>query len=154
MARVTDERLREAGTVIRAGSVRPAMVDDASLEMNVLSFREKSFSFDRTLTLGPTEYVVFHRTEVESESRFRPKLLRLTLAIPRGVILGDLASEMLVLAADGKTPGPRRTASAQEVDAEEAEFREQGIDFVRHRRADDRVIYVPKDAPPELSEQL
>ena len=53
------------------------MVDDAALEMNVLSFREKSFSYDRTISHRGIDYAVFGRTEVESESRFRPKLVHL-----------------------------------------------------------------------------
>lgn len=127
-----------------------SMVDDATLEMNVLSFREKSFSFERSVQVGGVDYAIFHRTEVESESRFRPKLLKLVLAVPRDLILGDLASEVLVLSPDGRTPGPRRPAAAQEVDAESSEFREQGIEFVRTHRPDGRWVYVPKASPPEL----
>lgn len=130
------------------------MVDDAALETNVLSFREKSFSYDRTVERNGVAYAVFHRTEVESESRFRPKLVRLTVAVPREAILGDLASETLVLAPDGRNPGPRRTGGAREVDAEETEFREQGIEFRRLRRPDGRLVYLPRSAPPELAEEL
>ena len=100
------------------------MVDEATLEANVLSFREKSFSYDRTVSVEGVDYAVFHRTEVESESRFRPRLIRLTVAVPRDLILGDLASETLVLAPDGQRPGPRHPGQAQEVDAEASEFRE------------------------------
>ena len=136
------------------GGLVGRMVDDAALEMNVLSFREKSFSYERTLPFEGVDYAIFHRTEVESESRFRPKLVRLTLAIPRDLLLGDLASETLVIAPDGRTPGPRRAAAAQEVEAEASEFREQGIEFVRHRRPDGRLVYLPKSAPVGLSEAL
>ena len=130
------------------------MVDDATLEANVLSFREKSFGYARTVVAGGEPFAVFQRTEVESESRFRPKLVRLTLAIPRAAILGDLASEQLVIAPDGRSPGPRPTRTAQEVEAEESEFREQGMEFVRERRADGRLVYYPKGASAELVAQL
>lgn len=130
------------------------MIDEATLEANVLSFREKSFGYDRTVEVGGTEFALFHRTEVESESRFRPKLMRLKLAVPRALVLGDLASEMLVLAPDGKTPGPRRGTTAQEVAADESEFREQGLEFVRSVAPDGAILYLPRDAPPGLRDAL
>jgi len=126
------------------------MVDDATLETNVLSFREKSFSYSTTVEAGGVQYAVFYRTEVESESRFRPKVVHLKLAVPRDVILGDLASDTLVLAPDGRSAGPRRTGGAQEVEADETEFREQGIEFVRSKSPDGTIRYLPKGASPDL----
>jgi hypothetical protein len=126
------------------------MVDDATLETNVLSFREKSFSYASTVEVEGVQYAIFYRTEVESESRFRPKVVHLKLAVPRDVILGDLASDTLVLAPDGKSAGPRRTGGAQEVDADESEFREQGIDFVRSKSPDGTIRYLPKAAAAAL----
>ena len=130
------------------------MVDDATLETNVLSFREKSFSYRATVEAGGVPYAVFYRTEVESESRFRPKVVHLLLAVPREAILGDLASDTLVLAPDGRSAGPRRAGGAQEVDADETEFREQGIEFVRSQAPDGTIRYLPKSAPPELATRL
>ncbi len=128
----------------------PSVIDDAALEMNVLTFREKSFSFERAERAGETEYLVFVRTEVESESRFRPKLVKLKVLVPREKVLGDLASDTLVLAPDGQTPGPRSTGTAQEVSADESEFREQGIHFRRAVRSDGVIVYLPDGAPPAL----
>ncbi len=130
------------------------MVDEASLEMNVLSFREKSFSYERTVSEGGTEYAVFGRTEVESESRFRPKLVRLKLVVRRDQVLGDLASETLVLAPDGRTPGPRSSGTALEAAADEARFREQGIEFLRSVGRDGVIRYLPEGAPAALGEQI
>jgi hypothetical protein len=129
------------------------VIDEATLEANVLSFREKSFGYDRSVTADGVEYALFHRTEVESESRFRPKLMHLKLAVPREMVLGDLASELLVIAPDGKTPGPRRGSTAQEVGADETEFREQGLEFVRSVRKDGAILYLPKGAPATLLDQ-
>jgi hypothetical protein len=130
------------------------MVDDATLETNVLSFREKSFSYDKTVDVDGIAYAVFYRTEVESESKFRPKVVHLKLVVPRDLILGDLASDTLVLAPDGQSAGPRRTGGAQEVEADESEFREQGIEFVRTKTAEGAIHYLPKNAPASLSASL
>ena len=48
------------------------MVDEVDLEMNVLEFHRKSFSFDRVVDWDGTDLALFHRTETESESQFRP----------------------------------------------------------------------------------
>jgi hypothetical protein len=130
------------------------MVDDATLETNVLSFREKSFSYEATVEVEGVAYAIFYRTEVESESRFRPKVVHLKLAVPRDSILGDLASDTLVLAPDGISAGPRRTGGAQEVEADESEFREQGIEFVRVKAPNGTIQYVPKSAPSDLRTRL
>jgi hypothetical protein len=130
------------------------MIDEASLEANVLTFREKSFSYERTVELDGVPFAVFHRTEVESETRFRPKLVRLKVAVPRDRVLGDLASETLVLAPDGTHPGPRKAATAQEVGADEGEFREQGLDFVRSTTSDGTVLYLPRAESDRLRAQL
>ena len=127
-----------------------AMIDEATLEMNVLSFLEKSFSYERTVELDGTPYAVFQRTEVESESKFRPKLVRLKLVVPRESVLGDLASDMLVLAPNGTSAGPRRTGPAVEVAADSTEFREQGIEFHRTVRGDGTVVYLPKSEAERL----
>ncbi|MFI5414820.1 MAG: hypothetical protein ACHQ16_04035, partial [Candidatus Lutacidiplasmatales archaeon] len=83
------------------------MVDEADLETNVLEFVLKSFQFDRTETVGDTEFAVFHRTETESESKFRPKLVKLVVAVPKEWVVHDLASDLLLIASDGVHPGHR-----------------------------------------------
>jgi hypothetical protein len=128
------------------------MIDDATLEANVLTFREKSFSYERTVDLAGVPFAVFHRTEVESETRFRPKLVHLKVAVLRDRILGDLASETLVIAPDGLSPGPRRGATAQEVGADESEFREQGLEYVRRVGPDGSILYLPRAESDRLAE--
>lgn len=120
------------------------MVDEADLETNVLEFVLKSFQFDRTETVGETEYAIFHRTETESESKFRPKLVKLVLAVPREWIVHDLASDLLLIASDGLHPGHRGSGSAMEAAAEKTEFSEQGVDWVRIPRPAGGWVYLPK----------
>lgn len=130
------------------------MIDDASLETNVLGFRGKSFSFEKSLSEGGVEFLVFGRTEVESERQFRPRLVRLKVIIPRAQVLGDLASETLVLAPDGHTAGPMAAGTAQEVAADEQEFREQGVAFRRTVRSDGSIVYAPTTLPAGLIDRL
>jgi hypothetical protein len=120
------------------------VIELTDLELNVLEFVHKSFSFDRMATVDGREVAVFHRTETENESAFRPKVIRLELAVPREWIVYDLAADLLVLGQDGRLPGPRSAGTAQEVGAETSEFREQGIAFTR-RSAGGRLFYVPTE---------
>ncbi|MCI4327621.1 MAG: hypothetical protein L3K16_08345 [Thermoplasmata archaeon] len=120
------------------------MVDDADLETNVLEFVLKSFQFDRTETVGEVEYAIFHRTETESESQFRPKLVKLVLAVPKAWIVHDLASDLMLIAPDGVHPGHRGSGTAVEAAAEKTEFSEQGVDWVRFPRPNGGWVYVPK----------
>jgi hypothetical protein len=119
------------------------MVDEADLESNVLEFVLKSFQFDRTETVGSVEYAIFHRTETESESQFRPKLVKLVLAVPKDWIVHDLASDLMLIAPDGVHPGHRGSGTAVEAAAEKTEFREQGVDWVRIPRPAAGWIYLP-----------
>ena len=128
-----------------AGSLGKPMIDEADLEVNILSFVQKSFSFDRLITVGDREFVVFVRTETESESKFRPKLLHLRVVVPRAWVILDSAGEALVLGQDGATPGPQGSGTAQEAAAEKTEFREQGITFVRTTDSKGGLLYVPSD---------
>ncbi|HEV2428501.1 MAG TPA: hypothetical protein VGV64_01465, partial [Thermoplasmata archaeon] len=82
------------------------MLEDSELETNVLEFSEKSFSFARAFDFDGSELLRFHRTETESESRFRPRLIRLYLVLPRSWIVSDLASERLSIRPPGAS-GPR-----------------------------------------------
>lgn len=120
------------------------MVDPVDLETNVLDFLHKSFMWLRSAEVAGEEIAVFQRTETESESRFRPKVLRLFVVVPTAWIVFDLAAEQLLLAQDGHTPLPRPAGSAQEAGAEGSEFVEQGIRFLR-RPAADGWVYLPAD---------
>jgi hypothetical protein len=120
------------------------VVDEADLESNVLEFVLKSFQFDRMETVGGVEYAVFHRTETESESKFRPKLVKLVVAVPRDWIVHDLASDLMLIAPDGAHPGHRGSGTAVEAAAEKTEFSEQGVDWVRLPRPEGGWVYVPK----------
>ncbi|HXQ93694.1 MAG TPA: hypothetical protein VN864_00780 [Thermoplasmata archaeon] len=122
------------------------MVDEADLESNVLEFVLKSFQFDRTETVGGVEYAVLHRTETESESKFRPKLVKLVLVVPKDWIVHDLASDLLLIAPDGIHPGHRGSGTAVEAAAEKTEFSEQGVDWIRIARPAGGWIYLPKSA--------
>ena len=120
------------------------MLDEADLETNVLEFVLKSFQFDRLETVGAEEYAVFHRTETESESKFRPKLVKLVVAVPRAWVVHDLAADLLLIASDGAHPGRRGTGTAVEAAAEKSEFTEQGVEWSRLPRPTGGWVYVPK----------
>ncbi|MCI4361451.1 MAG: hypothetical protein L3J91_07065, partial [Thermoplasmata archaeon] len=100
------------------------MVELADLEINVLEFVHKNFSFNRMATWKDQELAVFQRTETENEAKFRPKIIHLVLAVPREWVIYDLAADLLVLGRDGHTPGPRPVGTAVEAAAETHEFRE------------------------------
>lgn len=123
---------------------RSDVVDEADLESNVLEFVLKSFQFDRSETVGGLEYALFHRTETESESQFRPKLVKLVLVVPLEWVVHDLASDLLLIASDGVHPGHRGSGSAMEAAAEKTEFSEQGVDWVRLPRPAGGWVYLPK----------
>lgn len=136
-------RSRHVPVYLSAGR-RATVVDEADLETNVLEFVLKSFQFDRMETVGAVEYAIFHRTETESESQFRPKLVKLVLAVPRDWIVHDLASDLMLIAPDGVHPGHRGTGTAMEAAGEKAEFSEQGVDWVRRPRTNGGWVYFPK----------
>jgi hypothetical protein len=121
------------------------MLDVADLEMNVLEFVHKSFAFARTATVEAREAVVFQRTETESESQFRPKIVRLYLVIPHEWVVFDGAQETLRLAHDGKTLGITSVGEGVETGAESVEFTEQGIAFHRLPLADRSWAYLPSE---------
>ena len=126
------------------------MVELAELEVNVLEFVHKNFSFARMVPWGPGEIAVFQRTETENETQFRPKIIHLLLAVPREWVIYDLAADLLVLGSDGHTPGPRGVGTATEAAAETQEFREQGIDF-RRFAVGGVLLYVPKSPAGRLT---
>lgn len=125
--------------------------DEADLETHLLQFRLKSFDFERTARVGPTEYAIFHRTETESESQFRPRLVRLRVVVPRDWLLVDLTDDSLSIARDGAVPGARGTGSAVEEGAETTEFTEQGVEWRKMTLGRGSIVYVPKDHAERLA---
>jgi len=79
------------------------VLDQSDLEINVLEFRQRSFQFDRLVSVGASEYAVFSRTETESESQFRPRLVHLRLVAPRAWVVYDEPNDVLLLSKDGST---------------------------------------------------
>ena len=124
------------------------MLTDAEVESQVLSFLHKSYGFLRSVQAPGTDLVLFGRTETESESRLRPRLVRLYLAVPRERILLAASGEELALGRDGR-PGPRAPGSAVESAAERSEVSEQGFDW-RRLRVDGGLLYVPRELAGEL----
>ncbi len=121
------------------------MLEPSDLEVNILEFRHKSFSYDRLATVDGVEFVVFARTETESESRLRPRLIHLRVVVPHASVVFDTGADLLFLAPDGIRPGPREAGTAVESAAEGTEFREQGFDFRRVALAPDSFVYVPRE---------
>jgi len=125
----------------------------SDLEINVLEFRQRSFQFERLADLEGTDYAVFSRTETESESQFRPKLVHLKLVVPQAWIVYDEPNDLLALSKDGRTVPPRLAEPVIEVRAERSEFREQGIDWKRADGPGGALVYVPVDhAGPVLTD--
>jgi hypothetical protein len=103
----------------------------SDLEINVLEFRQRSFQFDRLASLDGEEYAVFSRTETESESQFRPRLLHLHLVVPLAWVVLDETNDSLRIAKDGVTAPPHLIETVIEVGAEPPLFKEQGIEWSR-----------------------
>lgn len=125
------------------------MLDAATLEAAVLEFRHKSFSFARLATVAGTEYAVFARRETETESKLRPRVIRLFVAVPRDRLVYEEETGSLWISPDGVRPGPRVAGLAQEAAAEASEFAEQGLAFRRVTVANG-VAYVPADRASAL----
>jgi hypothetical protein len=121
------------------------VLDLADLEINVLEFRQRAFSFERVAPLGDDEFAVFGRTETESESQFRPRLVHLKLAVPRAWVVYDGTNDVLALARDGATVPVRLTETVVEVGAEPPAFREQGIEWRRGPGPGGTLVYAPAD---------
>ena len=129
---------------------RPDVLDQSDLEVNVLEFRQRSFQFDRLAELGGTEYAVFSRTETESESQFRPRLVHLRVVVPRGWVVYDEPNDLLLLSKDGRSVPLRLTESVTEIGADPTEFQEQGIDWRRSPGPGGVLVYGPEELEPEL----
>ena len=126
------------------------MVDEDILSLNVLQFAGKSFDFDAAIQVGGVEYVVFSRTETESEAKLRPELVRMRVVVPREWVEYDEASDTLGLRASGAAPGPLRRRAAGASTLEPEEFRDQGIDWHRFTFPDRHRLYLPKGEEARL----
>jgi len=126
------------------------VLDQSDLEINVLEFRQRSFQFDRLVSVGASEYAVFSRTETESESQFRPRLVHLRLVAPRAWVVYDEPNDVLLLSKDGSTLPARLSEPVTEVRAESSEFHEQGIDWRRAEGPGGLLVYAPAEHAPEV----
>ncbi|MGI0055138.1 MAG: hypothetical protein ACREB9_00940 [Thermoplasmata archaeon] len=127
------------------------MLDQSDLEINLLEFRQKSFQYDRTVELDGAAYAVFTRTETETESQLRPKLVHLWVLVPRDWVAYDAGLDLLRIALEG-TPLPAHLpGNAVESAAEPSEFREQGFDWVRAELDQGRYAYYPKERAPAFA---
>ncbi len=120
------------------------MVEPADLELNVLDFNRKSFSYERTVDWEGEPIALFARRETESESRFRPKVIRLRVALPVRWILYDLAADLLVPAMDGRPGAAPPKGEAVEAAAQPTRFEERGIAWRRQPEAEGGFLYVPE----------
>ena len=126
------------------------MLTVSDLEVNLLEFRQRSFQFQRLATVGDREVARFSRTETETESQFRPKLVHLHLLVPFAWVVFDEANDVLLIARDGTTLPVRLTEQVVEVGAERSEFEEQGIAWKRVGGPSGSFVY----APSELADSL
>ena len=124
------------------------MLTEADLEINVLEFRQRAFQFERLGDYEGTDFAVFSRTETESESQFRPRLVHLKLIVPQAWVVYDEANDLLAVAKDGTTLPVRLAEPVVEVGAERPEFAEQGIAWRRGTSPSGALVY----APAELAE--
>lgn len=126
------------------------MLTASDLEVNVLEFRQRSFQFERLADFDGTDYAVFSRTETESESQFRPRLVHLKLVVPQAWVVYDEPNDLLALSKDGVTAPVRLTEPVLEVGAERTEFKEQGIDWRRGNGPSGTFVYLPDALAAEL----
>ncbi len=126
------------------------MLDESDLEMNVLEFRQRSFQLDRLVEHAGSELAVFSRTETESESQFRPRLVHLRVIVPRAWVVYDEPNDILLLSRDGTTVPLRLTESVTEVGADPTEFTEQGIEWRRAPGPGGLLVYAPEELAKEL----
>ena len=121
------------------------MLEEGDLQINLLEFRQKSFQFDHLTVLDSEEYAVFVRTETETESQLRPKLVHLRVYAPREWVVYDPQMDLLRLAREG-TPLPARVpGEAQESAAEPPQFKEQGFEWTRIVAGEHAFAYFPTD---------
>jgi len=122
----------------------------SDLEVNVLEFRQRSFQFQGLTTVGDREIARFSRTETETESQFRPRLVHLHLLVPFAWVVFDEANDVLLMARDGRSLPARVTEQVIEVGAERTEFEEQGISWKRVSGPPGSFVYAPSDLADSL----
>lgn len=126
------------------------MLDESDLEIHLLEFDHRSFGYERSLTIESESYALFARTETESESKFRPRVIRLRVLVPREwLVLGD-GGESLAVSANGRAPSPRSAGEGVEVAAEKSEFDEWGVAWRRVPEGKLGYLYVPTDRSKKL----
>ncbi len=108
------------------------MLSASDLEINVLEFRQRSFQFQRLATVAGREVALFSRTETETESQFRPKLIHLHLLVPQEWVVFDEPNDVLLVAHDGATIPVRLTEQVVEVGAERTGVRGTGDRLATH----------------------
>ncbi len=126
------------------------MLSTADLEANVLEFRQKAFQFEGSGEVEGTDYVVFGRTETESERRLRPRLVHLKLVAPRAWVVHDEAADVLRVADPSEPASSPSPASVLEVAAEPSAFREGGVEWTRTPRPSGTLVYLPRAAADTL----
>lgn len=119
------------------------MVDEEELASTVLSFYGASFGFERTLRVQGSELALFTRRETESEAKFRPKVVRRWVLVPREWLFFERRQEVLVLGKDGRKPSHAGLVPIQSSEGGRPpeEFQEQGIDFVTRKFPGDLEVY-------------
>lgn len=122
----------------------------ADLEVNVLEFRQRSFQFDRIAEWEGEPYAVFSRTETESESQFRPRLVHLHLILPLSWVVLDEPNDELRIAPGGGPLPPRRIETVVEVGAEPPQFQEGGVAWTRTSPSRESRFYAPADRADRL----
>jgi hypothetical protein len=130
------------------------VLEESDLAMNLLSFRMKNFSFERSIEIDGSRYALFHRTETESESKLRPKLLTMWLVAPWEWLIYDEAEDAVLLGRDGATPGPHMKGTAIEAAAEPARFEEQGLSWERESPGPSTYLYLPAERIEQLRSPL
>ncbi|MGI0130432.1 MAG: hypothetical protein ACREEC_09845 [Thermoplasmata archaeon] len=126
------------------------MLTAGDLEVNVLEFRQRSFQYQRSASVAAREIALFSRTETETESRFRPKLIHLVLLVPQEWVVLDEPNDVLLVARDGTTPPVRTSEQVVEVGAERVEFDEQGIRWKRVDAPSGAFVYAPTELAGSL----
>ena len=126
------------------------MLTEADLEVNVIEFRQRSFQFERIAPFEGQELAVFSRTETESESQFRPRIVHLRLVVPLPWVVLDERTDLLRVGRDPRVLPMATAEPVVEVRAERPEFTEDGVDWRRAEAPGGTLVY----APAELAGRL
>lgn len=127
------------------------MLEEATLATNLLAFRSKSFGFERLVEVEGERYALFRRTETESESKLRPKLLEMWVVAPADWIAYDEANDELWFSHAGAAPPALVGEPALEAAAESERFDEQGLAWERRAAGRDRFLYLPAERAGRLA---